>query len=230
MSRCRWLSKLLLLLLLVIVLFLSLSRGNELIFNVDDEDVEKQQQQQQQQNDINNDTDYEWEKKIRTKIRHERSRVGRGFDNDQELKLQFYLRDEAIGKNEEDDDDVEKRRYQDWQRYNGTESYSNESSEDYDEEKEKEEEDDDDYEKIFPSGQVDIVTRFLRIIENQHLLGENCTAGTDLNLGEGVVDQYAQERFRLEAKLAVNRANMLTRLWKYAPDVMQVLLLFFFFN
>ncbi|KAG7212559.1 hypothetical protein KM043_012861 [Ampulex compressa] len=70
------------------------------------------------------------------------------------------------------------------------------------------------------SVQVDIVTRFLRIIENQHLLGENCTAGTDLNLGEGVVDQYAQERFRLEANLAVNRANMLTRLWKYAPGIM----------
>ncbi|XP_017876174.2 uncharacterized protein LOC108622656, partial [Ceratina calcarata] len=67
---------------------------------------------------------------------------------------------------------------------------------------------------------VDIVTRFLRIIENQHLLGENCTAGTDLNLGEGIVDQYAQEKFRLEANLAVNRANMLTRLWKYAPEVM----------
>ncbi|XP_014217479.1 probable G-protein coupled receptor CG31760 isoform X2 [Copidosoma floridanum] len=74
---------------------------------------------------------------------------------------------------------------------------------------------------VLAPGQVDIVTRFLRIIENQHLLGENCTAGTDLNLGEGVVDQYAQERFRLEAKLAVNRANMLTRLWKYAPEVMQ---------
>lgn len=70
------------------------------------------------------------------------------------------------------------------------------------------------------TAQVDIVTRFLRIIENQHTMGENCTAGTDLNLGEGVVDQYAQERFRLEANLAVNRANMLTRLWKYAPEVM----------
>ncbi|XP_020708856.2 probable G-protein coupled receptor 158 [Athalia rosae] len=70
------------------------------------------------------------------------------------------------------------------------------------------------------SVKVDIVTRFLRIIENQHLLGENCTAGTDLHLGEGVVDLYAQERFRLEANLAVNRANMLTRLWKYAPEVM----------
>lgn len=68
--------------------------------------------------------------------------------------------------------------------------------------------------------QVDIVTRFLRIIENQHTLGDNCTAGTDLNLGEGVVDQYAQERFRLQAEFAVNRANMLTRLWKYSPEVM----------
>lgn len=90
-----------------------------------------------------------------------------------------------------------------------------------------EREDYDDYEKSGAQGKpnkepvhVDIVTRFLRIIENQHLLGENCTAGTDLNLGEGIVDQYAQERFRLEANLAVNRANMLTRLWKYAPEVM----------
>lgn len=71
------------------------------------------------------------------------------------------------------------------------------------------------------SGNVDIVTRFLRIVESQHLLGDNCTAGTDLNLGEGVVDRYAQERFRVEADVAVNRANMLTRLWKYAdPSVL----------
>ncbi|KAJ1524319.1 hypothetical protein ONE63_010827 [Megalurothrips usitatus] len=68
---------------------------------------------------------------------------------------------------------------------------------------------------------VDLVNRFLRIVESQHLLGENCTAGTDLNLGEGVVDRYAQERFRVEADVAVNRANMLTRLWKYAgPPVL----------
>ncbi|KAF5305326.1 hypothetical protein FQR65_LT07752 [Abscondita terminalis] len=66
------------------------------------------------------------------------------------------------------------------------------------------------------TGHVDIVTRFLRIVESQHFLGENCTAGTDLNLGEGVVDRYAQERFRVEADVAVNRANMLTRIWKYA--------------
>ncbi|XP_063822804.1 uncharacterized protein LOC135072684 [Ostrinia nubilalis] len=67
-----------------------------------------------------------------------------------------------------------------------------------------------------PSVHEDVVTKFLRLIETQHLLGENCTAGTHLNLGEGVVDRYAQERFRIEADVAVNRANMLTRLWKYA--------------
>lgn len=57
----------------------------------------------------------------------------------------------------------------------------------------------------------DVVTRFLQIVETQHLLGANCTAGTALNLGEGVVDRYAQDRFRIEAEVAVNRANMLTR-------------------
>uniref|UniRef100_A0AAG5D520 Uncharacterized protein n=1 Tax=Anopheles atroparvus TaxID=41427 RepID=A0AAG5D520_ANOAO len=57
----------------------------------------------------------------------------------------------------------------------------------------------------------DVVTQFLQIVESQHLLGANCTAGTALNLGEGVVDRYAQDRFRIEAEIAVNRANMLTR-------------------
>lgn len=40
----------------------------------------------------------------------------------------------------------------------------------------------------------DVVTKFLRIVESQQELGANCTAGTDLNLGEGVVDRYAQVR------------------------------------
>lgn len=57
----------------------------------------------------------------------------------------------------------------------------------------------------------DIVTQFLQIVESQHNMGGNCTAGTALNLGEGVVDRYAQDRFRVEAEVAVNRANMLTR-------------------
>ncbi|KAK8379260.1 hypothetical protein O3P69_019247 [Scylla paramamosain] len=65
---------------------------------------------------------------------------------------------------------------------------------------------------------VDVVTKFLRIVESQHLLGENCTKGTDFHLGEGVVDRYAQERFRLEGEIAVNRANLYTRLWKYSPS------------
>ncbi|CAG9759271.1 unnamed protein product [Ceutorhynchus assimilis] len=70
------------------------------------------------------------------------------------------------------------------------------------------------------NGDVDIVSHFLRIVESQHLLGDNCTAGTNLTLREGVVDRYAQERFRVEADVAVNKANMLTRLWKYAdPEV-----------
>ncbi|CAH1393079.1 unnamed protein product [Nezara viridula] len=47
----------------------------------------------------------------------------------------------------------------------------------------------------------DIVTRFLRIVESQQQLGENCTAGTALNLGEGVVDRYAQVRRRLGRRL-----------------------------
>jgi len=32
----------------------------------------------------------------------------------------------------------------------------------------------------------------LRIVESQQQLGGNCTAGTDLNMGDGVVDRYAQ--------------------------------------
>lgn len=57
----------------------------------------------------------------------------------------------------------------------------------------------------------DILTNFLQIVESQHLLGANCTAGTSVNLGDRVVDRYAQDRFRVEAEVAVNRANMLTR-------------------
>lgn len=38
----------------------------------------------------------------------------------------------------------------------------------------------------------DIVSYFLKKVESQHTLGGNCEAGTELNLGEGVVDRYAQ--------------------------------------
>ena len=74
------------------------------------------------------------------------------------------------------------------------------------------------------SGQQDpelgIVTKFLQLVESQQRLGENCTAGTDFQL-EGVVDRYGQERFRYQAELTVKMANLLTRLWKYSPDVME---------
>ncbi|XP_037067931.1 uncharacterized protein LOC119089366 [Pollicipes pollicipes] len=64
-----------------------------------------------------------------------------------------------------------------------------------------------------------IVTKFLQLVESQQRLGENCTAGTEFQL-EGVVDRYGQERFRYQAELTVKMANLLTRLWKYSPDVM----------
>lgn len=67
---------------------------------------------------------------------------------------------------------------------------------------------------------TDVVTKFLNIVESQNALGKNCTAGTEMNLGDGVVDRYAQEKFRSEAEVAVNRANFLTRLWKYAWPVL----------
>ncbi|CAM1308461.1 Uncharacterised protein g4862 [Pycnogonum litorale] len=65
---------------------------------------------------------------------------------------------------------------------------------------------------------MDIVTKFLKFVERQTLLGENCKAGTDMYLGEGVVDRYTRQ-FRPEADFTVRRANLLTRLWKYAPEV-----------
>uniref|UniRef100_A0A1I8P846 G-protein coupled receptors family 3 profile domain-containing protein n=1 Tax=Stomoxys calcitrans TaxID=35570 RepID=A0A1I8P846_STOCA len=67
----------------------------------------------------------------------------------------------------------------------------------------------------------DVVTKFLQIVETQHSLGSNCEAGTSLNLGEGVVDRYAQDRFRIEAEVAVNRANMLTRIFKMTSSATQ---------
>lgn len=68
----------------------------------------------------------------------------------------------------------------------------------------------------------DLVTQFLHIVETQHSLGSNCTAGTALNLGEGIVDRYAQDRFRVEAEIAVNRANMLTRIFKQASPAVHL--------
>lgn len=43
-----------------------------------------------------------------------------------------------------------------------------------------------------PGGGLSRANQLLRIVESQQQLGGNCTAGTDLNMGEGVVDRYAQ--------------------------------------
>lgn len=66
-------------------------------------------------------------------------------------------------------------------------------------------------------GEGDVVVQFLQTVEEIERNIDNCTKGTQTNLGEGVVDQYGLGRFRPEALVAVNRANFLTRLWKYAP-------------
>lgn len=57
-----------------------------------------------------------------------------------------------------------------------------------------------------PMKRYDILTEHLQIIESQ--TSEECTAGTSKSLGDGVVDN---SRFQIEANVAVNRANMLTR-------------------
>ncbi|XP_078607606.1 putative G-protein coupled receptor CG31760 [Branchiostoma floridae x Branchiostoma japonicum] len=64
------------------------------------------------------------------------------------------------------------------------------------------------------SPDVDIVDRFLHYVEEVERNKHNCSAGTSLNLGEGVVLDYGRKRFRAQALVAVNRANFLTRLWK----------------
>lgn len=68
---------------------------------------------------------------------------------------------------------------------------------------------------------ADIVGQFLQQVEEFERNIDNCTLGTQTNLGEGVVDQYGVGRFTGEALVAVNRANFLTRIWKYAePEVL----------
>ena len=63
----------------------------------------------------------------------------------------------------------------------------------------------------------DVVDRFLSIVEQYERNKENCTPGTEFNLGEGVVAQYGVLRYKAQALVAVNRANFLTRIWKGAP-------------
>ena len=46
---------------------------------------------------------------------------------------------------------------------------------------------------------IDIVSKLLSIVETQALMGENCSPGTDLNLGEKVVNRYAQVRIYFDS-------------------------------
>lgn len=64
----------------------------------------------------------------------------------------------------------------------------------------------------------DIVAEFLDQVEKHEQSKENCTPGTKFNLGEGVIQQYGINKFKRQALVAVNRANLLTRLWKEAPQ------------
>jgi G protein-coupled receptor 158 len=67
----------------------------------------------------------------------------------------------------------------------------------------------------------DVVDEFLSIVEGNEKNKENCTPGTKLNLGDGVVAQYGLRRFQQQAMTAVSRANLLTRMWKGAePEVL----------
>ena len=66
--------------------------------------------------------------------------------------------------------------------------------------------------------EVDVVDDFLSIVEKYERSKDNCTPGTNYNLGDGVVAQYGVRRFKAQAMVAVNRANFLTRIWKSASQ------------
>lgn len=59
---------------------------------------------------------------------------------------------------------------------------------------------------------LDRIELFLRAIERSE---KNCTAGVEKNLGKGIVIDYGRKRFRKQAEVAVQRANLLTRLWRF---------------
>ncbi|KAK3610032.1 hypothetical protein CHS0354_032381 [Potamilus streckersoni] len=74
----------------------------------------------------------------------------------------------------------------------------------------------------------DVIAEFLEIVEKYEKNKENCTAGTQYNLGQGVIQQYGKNRFRKQALEAVTRANFLTRIWmKASPEVLNSEYLFY---
>jgi hypothetical protein len=60
----------------------------------------------------------------------------------------------------------------------------------------------------------DVVQQFLEEVERYEVNKEKCVTGFTHNLGKGVINQYGLNRFKAQALVAVNRANLLTRIWK----------------
>jgi G protein-coupled receptor 158 len=72
------------------------------------------------------------------------------------------------------------------------------------------------------------VAEFLKIVAKYEQNKETCKAGTQFNLGKGVIKQYGKNRFKQQALVAVNRANFLTRIWQEAePQVLNSEYLFY---
>ena len=64
----------------------------------------------------------------------------------------------------------------------------------------------------------DVVENFLQLVEEYDKNKADCKPGTEYTLGPGVIKQYGLNRFQAQAMRAVNRANFLTRIWRYADS------------
>lgn len=87
-------------------------------------------------------------------------------------------------------------------------------SDDDDDEDSKDGDEDGTYSSVKNNYVRDKVDEFLSIVEEYEKNKDTCEPGVQFNLGDGVITQYGVNRFKAQALLAVNRANLLTRLWK----------------
>ncbi|XP_064610873.1 LOW QUALITY PROTEIN: probable G-protein coupled receptor CG31760 [Liolophura sinensis] len=74
-----------------------------------------------------------------------------------------------------------------------------------------------------------LVSSFLEQVEKYEKNKDNCTAGVAVNLGPGVV-KHGIQRFKKQALVAVNRANLLTRIWMQydkEPEILRSEYLFY---
>ncbi|GFO17184.1 G-protein coupled receptor [Plakobranchus ocellatus] len=69
-----------------------------------------------------------------------------------------------------------------------------------------------------PDSESNVVEKFLQHVEEYNKNKADCKPGTEYNLGSGVIKQYGLNRFQAQAMVAVNRANFLTRIWRYADS------------